>query len=148
MVWELKLKSGFLNIDYYCNSFLVFPFLVVASASRLTILGRPRRAVLRATTTTMTDLKEEIRKAIAFSKTPEGIELSRQNFLNVPKKKPKYRHSDETKVKMSLNSGRRRAVWVGEVRYASISEAAEAEGISYANFQMRLSRGREGYRYA
>lgn len=96
----------------------------------------------------MTDLKEEIRKALAFSRTPEGIELSRQHFLNVPKKKPKYRHSDETKVKMSINSGRRRAVFVGEVRYASISEAAEAEGISYANFQMRLSRGREGYRYA
>lgn len=60
----------------------------------------------------------------------------------------RYSHSLETRIKMSINSGRRRAVWVDDVRYDSISEAAEAEGISYANFQMRLSRGREGYRYA
>ena len=65
-----------------------------------------------------------------------------------PESGRRYSHSLETRMKMSINSGRRRAVWVGEVRYASISEAAEAEGISYANFQMRLSRGREGYRYA
>ena len=97
----------------------------------------------------MTDLKEEIRKAIALSRTPEGMDIARQHALKTtPKKRAKYRHSDETKVKMSINSGRRRAVFVGEVRYASISEAAEAVGISYANFQMRLNRGREGYRYA
>jgi DNA-directed RNA polymerase specialized sigma24 family protein len=97
----------------------------------------------------MFDLKEEMRKAREFSKTPEGMELARQHALKTaPKRRAKYRHSDETKVKMSLNSGRRRAVFVGEVRYESISEAAEAEGISYANFQMRLNRGREGYRYA
>lgn len=97
----------------------------------------------------MTDLKEEMRKAIAFSKTPEGMEIARQHSLKTRTKiRAKYRHSDETKVKMSLNSGRRRAVFVGEVRYSSISEAAKAEGISYANFQMRLNRGREGYRYA
>lgn len=96
----------------------------------------------------MTDLKEEIRKALAFSRTPEGMEIARQHALKTAKKRSKYRHSDETKVKMSLNSGRRRAVFVGEVRYASLEDAAKAEGISYANFRMRLSRGREGYRYA
>jgi len=60
----------------------------------------------------------------------------------------KYRHSLETRAKMSLRSGRRRAVFVGEVRFASLQEAAKAEGISYASFQMRLSRGWDGYRYA
>jgi DNA-directed RNA polymerase specialized sigma24 family protein len=97
----------------------------------------------------MFDLKEEMRKAREFSKTPEGMELARQHALKTtPKKRANYRHSEETKVKMSINSGRRRAVFVGDVRYASMSEAAEAVGISYANFQMRLNRGREGYRYA
>lgn len=65
-----------------------------------------------------------------------------------PESGRRYSHSLETRIKMSINSGRRRAVWVGDVLYASLQEAAEAEGISYANFQMRLSRGREGYRYA
>jgi hypothetical protein len=59
----------------------------------------------------------------------------------------KYRHSLETRAKMSQNSGRRRAVFVGEVRYASLQDAAKAEGISYASFQMRLNRGWDGYRY-
>ena len=65
-----------------------------------------------------------------------------------PESGRRYSHSLETRAKMSINSGRRRAVWVGEVRYDSLQEAAKAEGISYANFRMRLSRGREGYRYA
>lgn len=65
-----------------------------------------------------------------------------------PESGRRYSHSLETRMKMSINSGRRRAVWVGEVRYASLEDAAKAEGISYANFRMRLSRGREGYRYA
>ena len=96
----------------------------------------------------MFDLKEEMRKAREFSKTPEGQELSRQYHLKTtPKKKEPYTHSLETRMKMSINSGRRRAVWVGDVRYASLEDAAKAEGISYANFRMRLSRGREGYRY-
>ena len=65
-----------------------------------------------------------------------------------PESGRRYSHSLETRIRMSINSGRRRAVWVGDVRYDSLQEAAEAEGISYANFRMRLSRGREGYRYA
>ena len=65
-----------------------------------------------------------------------------------PESGRRYSHSLETRAKMSINSGRRRAVFVGEVRYASLEDAAKAEGISYANFRMRLSRGREGYRYA
>jgi hypothetical protein len=64
-----------------------------------------------------------------------------------PESGVKYRHSLETRAKMSLRSGRRRAVFVGDVRYASLQEAAMAEGISYASFQMRLNRGWDGYRY-
>ena len=59
----------------------------------------------------------------------------------------KCRHSLETRIKMSINSGRRRAVFVGDVRHASLQDAAKAEGISYASFQMRLNRGWKGDRY-
>ena len=145
----MKLESVLLSITQQHNSPLVFCFWLLHQPRGCPSLGDPGALCSGATTTTMTDLKEEIRKALAFSKTPEGMEIARQHALKTaPKKRAKYRHSDETKVKMSINSGRRRAVWAGGVRYASISEAAAAEGISYANFQMRLNRGREGYRYA
>jgi len=62
-------------------------------------------------------------------------------------RRSRYRHSAETRAKMSLRSGRRRAVFVGDVRYASLQDAAKAEKISYASFQMRLNRGWDGYRY-
>ena len=145
----MKLESVLLSITQQHNSPLVFCFWLLHQPHGWPFWEDPGALCSGATTTTMTDLKEEVRKALAFSKTPEGMELARQHALKTaPKKRAKYRHSDETKVKMSINSGRRRAVWAGGVRYSSISEAAEAEGISYANFQMRLSRGREGYRYA
>jgi hypothetical protein len=77
--------------------------------------------------------------------TEEKIETESGN--GNPESGVKYRHSAETRAKMSLRSGRRRAVFVGDVRHASLQDAAKAEGISYASFQMRLNRGWEGYRY-
>ena len=77
--------------------------------------------------------------------TEEKVETGTGN--GNPESGVKYRHSLETRAKMSLRSGRRRAVFVGDVRHASLQDAAKAEGISYASFQMRLNRGWDGYRY-
>ena len=58
------------------------------------------------------------------------------------------RHTEETRAKMSANSGRKRPVFVEGVRYESLHSAAVALGLLDQTLMMRIKRNTPGHAYA
>lgn len=73
-------------------------------------------------------------------KTPEGIEKIRQTHLG-------RKHTEESKLLVSLNSPMAKQVCVNGVLYRNITEASKAIGVSNDTIRRRCLSGYEGYQF-
>lgn len=79
-----------------------------------------------------------------FARKTHGLE-SRKKIAHARLGK---KHTEETRAKMSANSGRKRPVYVEGVWYESLHSAAVALGLLDQTLMMRIKRATPGYAYA